>query len=175
VSRPFPDHVHHTVDVPHHVIIGEPQCFNALGSKKGIPCLITAFSLGAVVLAAIQSDGQLQIGAVEIEHVGLHEMLTAKFASVHTPATQAGPYQRFGIGGILPELAGKGDEVEALTGDFMADFVRARMHGEITAKEVKGVKACIPLTPTLSPKRMIEQRSSGTGRGRRPANRRKIE
>lgn len=78
--------------------VAEAQDLDALLLKVKSAALVVELCGCLVVLAAIQFDRQLQLGAIEIQDVGRAGELAAEFKVGDLPGAQFLPEQEFAVG-----------------------------------------------------------------------------
>ncbi len=87
-------------------MIPEPKRFNALCDQKFFADFVTVNSFRQAVLKSIKFNGQLRIGAIEIQNMSSNGMLPAKFETGEASSAQRPPELLFLIGLITTKLAG---------------------------------------------------------------------
>jgi len=88
------------------LVIPEAQHLDSLGFKILVSFFVVLLSGGETVSSAIQLDGELGLGAVEIEDVLADGMLAAKFKILEAPVPEEFPQLSFGGGGLFAEALG---------------------------------------------------------------------
>jgi hypothetical protein len=105
-------------------MIPEPECFNILLRQKSFTNFIMVNSLGQTVLKAVKFNGQLRIGAKEIQNMSANGVLPAKFETGELSSAQRAP-EFFFVFGLM---------TAKLTGDlFEAHAARMRLIIEISS------------------------------------------
>ena len=101
-----PDYQQTSVPIVLPLVIPKPECFNALLCQKLFPCFIPLNSLRQTMLKAVEFDIQLRVGAVKIQDMSTHHVLSAKFESRELSSSQCPPKLFFFISLAAPKLAG---------------------------------------------------------------------
>jgi hypothetical protein len=120
----IPDFQQATLTVLPPLMIPEPKCFNILLRQKSFTNFIMVNSFGQTMLKAVKFNGQLRIGAVEIQNMSANGMLPAKFETGELSSSQCAPQFFLVFGLMTAKLTGK---------LFEAPAVRMRMIIEISS------------------------------------------
>jgi hypothetical protein len=129
--------------------IPETQRLDALIHEKFFPCRVAPDSFRQTMLKTVQLDGELCLGAVEIQNVIPDRVLAAEFETGKTPATQRPP--KFLL--LIRLLAAKfaGDLFEAHGGRMLvAEKNSSTALATPSPLQTRNIPQKILLTPALS-------------------------